>query len=105
MIDVELLRVWLYAIGCVAIGVTMFCRAVHMSRDRARLPIRIAVTCGGSAAVWCLWGLTDRHIPSWPDVFLVASWFVMLVATSRLWEYGLPQEFERTMQFDEAPQR
>jgi peptidoglycan/LPS O-acetylase OafA/YrhL len=104
MSDVELLRVWLYAIGCVVIAVTMFCRAVHMDRHRAVLPIRIAVTCGGSAAVWCLYSLTDGHVPSWPDLAMVAAWGVMLVTTSRLWEYGLPNEFEQSIQFDEAPQ-
>lgn len=104
MIDVELLRVWLYGVGCVLIGFTMFCRAVKMDRSRAVLPIRIAVTCGGGASVWCLYSLTDGHTPGWPDVLLVFAWLVMLVTTSRLWEYGLPYEFEQSVQFDEARQ-
>jgi hypothetical protein len=104
MTDLELLRVWLYAFGCVAIGVTMFCRAVHMDRRRAVLPIRVAVSFGGSAAVWCLYSLTDGHVPGWPDIAMVSAWGVMLVATSKLWEYGLPDEFENSVQFDEARQ-
>jgi hypothetical protein len=31
---------------------------------------------------------------------MVAAWGVMLVTTSRLWEYGLPNEFEQSVQFD-----
>ena len=102
MTDLELLRLWLYAVGCVAIGMTMFCRAVHMDRHLAVLPIRIAVSCGGSAAVWCLYSLSDGHVPDWPDIAMVSAWGVMLVATSKLWEYGLPDEFEQSIQFDEA---
>lgn len=102
MTDLELLRVWMYAVGCVAIGVTMFCRAVHMDRHRAVLPIRIAVSFGGSAAVFCLYGLSDGHVPSWTDISMVSAWGVMLVATSKLWQYGLPYEFKQSVQFDEA---
>lgn len=104
MSDLDLARVWLYAIGCVLIGVTMFCRAVHMDKSRAVLPIRIAVFCGGSAAVFGLWSLADGHVPSWSELLLVAAWAVMLTTTSRLWSGGLPEEFENSVRFDEARQ-
>lgn len=95
MIDLELLRVWVYGVGCACIAFTMFCRAVHLDRRRATAQIRLAVTGGGGAAVWALWSLSDGHVPGWPDVALVLAWLAMLAVASRAWVDGLPAEYTR----------
>lgn len=100
MNEVELLRVWMYGGGCAGVAFLMFCRAVKMSRATAALPIRLAVTAGGAAAVWALYSLHDGHVPGWPDVGLVWAWLGLLVVASRVWADGLPAEYTRPAPLD-----
>ncbi len=100
MTDAELFRVVLYGGGCAGVAVVMFCRAVHMSRHTALLPIRLAVAAGGWAAVWALYSLSDGHVPGWPDIGIVLAWLGMLLVASRIWAGGLPPEYTRPAPLD-----
>lgn len=95
MNEIELLRVWMYGGGCAGVAFLMFCRAAKMSHATAALPIRVAVTAAGAAAVWALYSLHEGHVPGWPDVCLVGAWLVMLLAASRVWANGLPAGYMR----------
>lgn len=100
MMEIELLRVWLYGGGCAGVAFVMFCRAVHMDRRRAVVPIRLAVAIGGWAAVWALYSLSDGHVPGWPDVAIVLAWLAMLLVASRTWSDGLPAQYTRPAPLD-----
>lgn len=100
MNEIELLRVWMYGGGCAGVAFVMFCRAVHMTRQTAALPIRLAVAAGAWAAVWALYSLHDGHVPAWPDTALVWAWLGLLVVASRVWAGGLPAEYTRPAPLD-----
>ena len=88
----------LFAVLCVALAYSAFCRAVHLNRS-ALLRIRWAVTLIGGIAMYGLYRTITGWMPDGMHVLLVGAFWLYMTAFAKAWPAGtVPPQMQRPSQ-------